>query len=262
VIFSCNFWGVFTVAAVQLSIGNAMVATNRWGTILKTFKYALVGSAFLFGAVSAASAADVYQRGGGLKDESYAYAPITWTGFYVGANVGATFGDELDVDTELTGNFSFDIDNALMAGIHIGYNWQTPSNWVYGIEADLGVINDENEDLNIDVTDYLATIRGRLGYAFGNSLIYGTAGVAFLGYSEDVQDFGSDDTAVGFVAGAGVEHKLSSNFSLGVEGLYYNFSSDGNNLENGDFDIDRDFWAIRARATYHFNADRYDAPLK
>jgi outer membrane immunogenic protein len=247
------------VAAVQLSIGNAMVATIRWGTILNTLKYALVGSAFLFGAVSAASAADVYQRGGGLKDEPYAYAPITWTGFYVGANVGATFGDELDVDTEFE-SFTLDIDNALMAGIHIGYNWQTPSNWVYGIEADLGIVNDEIEDE--DVTDYLATIRGRLGYAFGNSLIYGTAGVAFVGYGDDLQDAGSDDTAVGFVVGGGVEHKLSNNFSLGVEGLYYNVSSDGENIFDGNFDIDRDFWAVRARATYHFSADRYDAPLK
>lgn len=239
-----------------------MVATNRWGTILKALKYALLGSAFLFGAVSAASAADVYQRDGGLKDEPYAYAPITWTGFYVGANVGATFGDELDIETENSGNFSFDIDNALMAGIHVGYNWQTPSNWVYGIEADLGIVNDDVEDEDIDVTDYLATIRGRLGYAYGNSLIYGTAGVAFLGYGDDLQDAGSDDTAVGFVVGGGVEHKLSNNFSLGVEGLYYNVSSDGENIFDGNFDIDRDFWAIRARATYHFNAGGYDAPLK
>jgi len=147
-----------------------------------------------------------------------------------------------------------------MAGIHIGYNWQTPSNWVYGIEADLGIVNDEIEDE--DVTDYLATIRGRLGYAFGNSLIYGTAGVAFVGYGDDLQDAGSDDTAVGFVVGGGVEHKLSNNFSLGVEGLYYNVSSDGENIFDGNFDIDRDFWAVRARATYHFSADRYDAPLK
>jgi outer membrane immunogenic protein len=258
VILFCNFWVVFTASEVQLSIRNAMVATNRWGTILKALKYTLLGSAFLFGAVSAASAADVYQSGG-LKDEPYAYAPITWAGFYVGANVGATFGDELDVDTEFE-SFTLDIDNALMAGIHIGYNWQTPSNWVYGIEADLGIVNDEIEDE--DVTDYLATIRGRLGYAFGNSLIYGTAGVAFVGYGDDLQDAGSDDTAVGFVVGGGVEHKLSNNFSLGVEGLYYNVSSDGENIFDGNFDIDRDFWAVRARATYHFNADRYGAPLK
>lgn len=214
--------------------------------------------------MSAASAADVYRRDGGLKDEPYAYAPITWTGFYVGANVGATFGDTLDLDSESEGKASVDIDNALMAGIHIGYNWQTPSNWVYGIEADLGIVNDDiDEEIEVDVTDYLATIRGRLGYAYGNSLIYATAGVAFLGYSDELQDFGFDDTAVGFVVGGGVEHKLSNNFSLGLEGLYYNVSSDGrDDFEIGNFDVDRDFWAIRARATYHFNADRYDAPLK
>jgi outer membrane immunogenic protein len=133
---------------------------------------------------------------------------------------------------------------------------------VYGIEADLGIVNDDVEDPDIDVTDYLATIRGRLGYAYGNSLIYGTAGVAFVGYSDDLQDRGSEEAAVGFVVGGGIEHKLSSNFSLGVEGLYYDFSSEGINVTAGDFDLDRDFWAIRARATYHFSADRYDAPLK
>lgn len=231
--------------------------TNRWGTTLKALKFALLGSTFLVGVATAASAADVYGKDGGLKDEPYAYAPITWAGFYVGGHVGATVADSLK---QTDGDFSegVEIDNALAGGVHVGYNWQTPSNWVYGIEADLGLINDDVED--IDITDFLATIRGRVGIASGDSLLYATAGVAFLGYSDDVVDeIGVDDTAVGFVVGGGFEHKLSSRFSVGVEGLYYNFSSDS------DFegvDVDRDFWEVRARATYHFNASGHEAPLK
>lgn len=216
-----------------------------------------MGSAFLFGAATAASAADIYGKGGGLKDEPYAYAPITWAGFYVGGHIGATVSDQasLSDDDFFIGT---DIDNSLTGGVHFGYNWQTPSNWVYGIEADVGVIDDEAFDT--DISDYLATIRGRAGIAAGNSLLYATAGVAFLGYSDDVVDFtGVDDTAIGFVVGGGVEHKLSERFSIGLEGLYYNFSSD-TDLE--DVDLDRDLWEIRARATYHFNAGGYDAALK
>ena len=225
---------------------------------MKALKIALLGSAFLFGAAAAASAADIYGKdGGGLKDEPYAYAPITWAGFYVGGHIGATLerpGLYHDHDFFI----GTDIDNSLTGGVHFGYNWQTPSNWVYGIEADIGLIDDEVFDT--DVTDYLATIRGRAGIANGNSLLYATAGIAFLGYSDDVVDFtGVDDTAVGFVVGGGIEHKLSSRFSIGVEGLYYNFSSD---TDIDGADLDRDFWEIRARATYHFNAGGYDAALK
>ncbi len=59
-----------------------------------------------------------------------------------------------------------------LGGVHAGYNWQKDGPLVLGIEGDV-MFGDE--------VDYLASIRGRIGYAMGDVLLYGTGGVAFMG---------------------------------------------------------------------------------
>jgi outer membrane immunogenic protein len=196
---------------------------------VKFLKLALLGATFLTGAsaLSAANAADVYARGGGLKDGPVSYMPaITWAGFYLGANAGAAFSNN---NVEISGD-----DTSFIGGIHVGYNWQRASNLVLGIEGDVDFA---------DGLDYLATVRGRLGWAAGPTLFYATGGAAFIGLSNAI----GDDSDTGWVAGLGLEHKLRENVSLGLEGLYYNFGDD-NRLGGDTFD----FWTVRARLTYHF----------
>lgn len=188
--------------------------------------------------------------------EQDAYRPaLSWGGFYAGGHLGATLEDELLFSTPgqnlITG---FAIEESLMAGVHAGYNWQTPAGWVYGLEADLSIIDDELvADLGkFKLTDYLATVRGRIGIATGGGLLYSTAGAAFLAYDDEIgEQIG--DTAFGFVVGAGFERKFGRNFSLGVEGLYYSLANEFNG--GGDeVDTDRDFWTLRVRASYHLGA--------
>jgi outer membrane immunogenic protein len=194
-------------------------------TSLKSSSLGLLSALALLAAAPAANAADIYNGDGGLKDAGPVdYAPpITWTGFYIGANLGAVWDDSDDIEI-------FD-DAALIAGAHLGYNWQGPRNFIIGLEGDVGFLDD---------VEYLATIRGRLGYAFGPTLVYGTGGAAFIGFDDDFFD---EDSETGWVAGLGIEHKLRENVSFGVEGLYYDFEDDF---------ADASFWAARARLTYHF----------
>jgi outer membrane immunogenic protein len=218
---------------------------------MKSLKLALVGASFLLGAAGAASAADVYQRGG-LKDapEAY-YPPISWTGFYAGVHAGGAFGGEVTIlDEEVT-----ELDSAFTGGGHIGFNWQASQHWVVGIEGSISALTLEGEDF--EVSDYVASIRGRAGVAFDQNLVYGTAGVAFLGYADEADALVEDDSAVGFVIGAGWERKIADNISFGVEGLYYNFESDG---VLGD-DVETDLFTVTARLNYHLNAG-YREPLK
>lgn len=90
-----------------------------------------------------------------LAERPYVKAPVmvdpvwNWTGFYVGANGGYSWGrSRTDVSyfNSATGaaiappagsitNASFDM-NGRIAGGQAGYNWQS-ANWVYGIEGDL-----------------------------------------------------------------------------------------------------------------------------
>jgi outer membrane immunogenic protein len=80
--------------------------------------------------------------------------------------------------------------------------------------------------------DYLATVRGRLGFAFNNILVYGTGGLAF-GRVESTADVTASlgpeflalaasggETHIGWTAGAGVEAMLTPNLSAKLEYLY------------------------------------------
>lgn len=209
---------------------------------MNKLKIALLGATFLISA-GAAQAADLGGHRGSLKDEPV-YAPaFSWTGFYLGGHLGGSFGDEIDYDVYPE---SFDIDNAFLGGVHVGYNVQTSGNIVLGIEGDISASG-------ADFTNFLASIRGRLGIAANRTLFYATGGVAFLDWDDDAY---TDSTSTGWVAGLGVEHKLTQNLSIGAEGLYYSFSE--TDLDGDDFD--RNLWAVRGRLTYHFGGDR--APLK
>jgi len=195
----------------------------------------LAGSVLV--AASPGQAADIYREPPSIKDSGpIDYAPaITWTGFYIGGNIGATWpSDDLEILND---------EAQFVGGFHAGYNWQTRSNWVIGIEGDA--------DFGSDDFDYLASIRGRLGYAFGRTMIYGTGGVAFAAFNN-----GGLDDETGWVAGGGMETKVRGNLSLGLEALYYNFDE----ASVGAVDDAVETVTVRGRLTYHLNGGR--EPLK
>jgi outer membrane immunogenic protein len=175
---------------------------------------------------SHANAADVYE-GGSIKDEPVYSTPyIGWSGFYVGGNIGAAF--DVTDDENVFGD-----EAVFTGGGHLGYNWQLSDRFLVGLEGDLGFVDD-------DETDYLGTIRARLGLTRGPMLAYVTGGAAFI-------EFDDVDTDTGYVVGAGLEYKLQDNWSIGGEGLYYGFEN-----PNDADDDDLEFWTARARLTYHF----------
>jgi outer membrane immunogenic protein len=139
--------------------------------------------AVFFGMGGAVSAADVYSAGS-VKDPVYV-APNTWAGFYIGLDLGGLVDDNslsskfsekiFDkysgtlLHTFSTKKFALEQDNKdePIGGVHIGYNFQN-GNLVYGIEGDA------NFGENID---YLATIRGRLGYTVDSGFCMSRAAV-------------------------------------------------------------------------------------
>ena len=135
------------------------------------------------------------------------------------------------------------------------------ASWLVGVEGDI----DFAEKIN-----YLASARGRLGWALGSWLLYGTAGVAFIDADNDFTVVSADDgpfsfsngeSDTGFVVGGGVDYKIAPHLSLGLEGLYYDSGSDSTHLVAGDEPFvlkeDQDFATVRARLNYHFNSGGY-----
>jgi outer membrane immunogenic protein len=172
----------------------------------------------------------------------YQEVPIfSWTGGYIGLQGGGLWSDsnvngDLDVFDADEGVFG-DSFNGGLFGVYAGYNWQTGP-WVIGAEGDFnGVWNDETFTVNtldgprdIDVgSDYLASLRARVGYAFDRTLIFATGGVAFTQFSADFldEDFvDADQNLTGWTIGAGAEYAFTNNWIGRVEYRYYDFSDD------------------------------------
>jgi outer membrane immunogenic protein len=158
-----------------------------------------------------ASAADLGR--GGYKDGPV-YAAVDWTGLYAGFNAGGG-GTSNDGVLSPSGGF---------AGGQVGYNWQgvfgMSHNWVVGLEADIqgSGIDDSSALLGLKSSlNWFGTLRGRIGYAFGPTLVYGTGGFAFGEVENTVVPFRVSETQTGYVVGGGVEHKFSPTWSVKAE---------------------------------------------
>ena len=176
-----------------------------------------------------------------------------WTGFYLGASAGGSFGfsDHIDRATGLSDTSGYNVKGGMVGGT-LGYNWQV-SNFVIGFEGDAswvaerGTIPDVGPNAialgNVDpVTGqtpfssftnetWLATVRGRAGYAVNNLLFYATGGYAAAGVGQGIYDnahhllASSSSTRSGWTAGGGLEWGFAPNWSAKFEWLYMKFDT-------------------------------------
>jgi outer membrane immunogenic protein len=190
-----------------------------------TFKLIKAGAATvaLLVASIAAEAADMpikapYYKGPPRSVVSY----YNWTGFYAGINGGYGFGSS-DWSSPAV---SMKPKGGMFGGT-VGYNYQAGS-IVYGLEGDFnwsgvkgdvacGAFSCETK------SDWLATFRGRIGYAMDRWLPYITAGGAYGNI--EVSSTNPATTAVskdqfGWTAGAGLEYAFLGNWTAKLEYLY------------------------------------------
>ena len=163
-------------------------------------------------------------------------APVwSWTGFYVGGYYGTSLSQS-EATTGVVGG-SVDLnDTGLTAGGTLGYNWQFSPAGLVGIEGDFGwlgtkrIFNDFDSAQQFGVkSTWYATLRGRLGYVTGPSVLYVTGGAAWVNVEES---FGipaavsvTKDTETGWTAGVGIETKLSRSWTTKTEYLYMDLGS-------------------------------------
>lgn len=185
-----------------------------------------------------------------------------WTGCYAGVNAGGVWGSSQNTwsgITESGGAFAAGAATVLPAaanatinssgftgGGQIGCNYQTGA-WVFGGEADIeynglsgnrSAISQALPTIvpgNITETfssHWLSTVRGRLGYAAGSLLFYGTGGLAIANVNSFDQvcfptaafpacstGTGSE-TRTGWAAGGGVEWAFAPRWTVKAEYLH------------------------------------------
>jgi outer membrane immunogenic protein len=179
-----------------------------------------LGALSLLAGAQSAAAADLPYRY--QPPATKAYVPLfTWTGFYLGINGGGGWGrsrwDTLD---------TFDVSGGLIGGT-AGYNYQF-NQVVFGIEGDVdwsGIRGDVNPVLCpagcSTRNNWLATVRGRIGYAFDRFLPYLTAGAAIGNIEATVPALvGIDQTTAGWTVGAGIEFGVTNHVSFKADYLF------------------------------------------
>ncbi len=198
----------------------------------------------------------------------------TWTGFYVGVHLGGGW-EHIDysgtsngtsggapfatttIGSASGGTASRDL-SGILGGGQFGFNYEFVPHWVIGVEADVSAADLHGSNTNCSFSsgvltgcshaestvDALGTIRGRIGYAFDNVLLYGTGGFGWDHSKGTSQPFCSgagcpgvsafpvvagvvstSQTAYGWVAGAGAEWRLLPNWSARLEYLHMQFDN-------------------------------------
>jgi opacity protein-like surface antigen len=203
-----------------------------------------IGAALLAAIASgAASAADLP-----LKAAAPVAAPWSWTGFYIGGNFGGALENSKLQDPFGPVSFGDGVTtNAFIAGGQVGGNYQI-GNVVLGAEADVDWATSRGDETcfgisggaffasNCSVEPRLfGTVAGRLGYAFGHTLIYAKGGAAWERTSVDMavnnnpgQHFLASTNSYGewgWTAGAGIEYALTPAWSLKLEYDHLGFGS-------------------------------------
>ncbi len=186
-----------------------------------------------------------------------------WDGVYLNAKTGAVFS-QFNTNTFLPSSVNLSsvqvgainkagnrqiTENGFLAGIEVGYDWRF-NHLLLGLGLDLTVLNVNGENntnalgfpdssgqftlINYASQNGLLDIRPRIGRVFTDWMIYATGGVS-LGWIQSntvlsVPQVGVSTTQErhvksGYVAGLGLEKKISEELSIQSEYLYHKFGN-------------------------------------
>ena len=222
----------------------------------------LLGTVAVTAMATSAFAADLPSR---RAPPVYIPPPIpvfSWTGFYLGGQVGYAFGGSGAGDSVTaraggaTARFSEGFSNGIIGGAHIGYNFSTQSlgafpllgtglgalsggfgggGLVFGVEGDVDGTDYRSQTTIAGATftnrtEIEGSARGRLGIAVDRALFYATGGAAFAqfmnGYATPaLGGVTLSSTRVGYTVGGGIEYAITTQWSLRAEYRYSDFGS-------------------------------------
>jgi outer membrane immunogenic protein len=243
----------------------------------------LLGATCAIATVQLACAADLPTKAPALQPAPLLY---NWSGFYVGGQIGYGWANIDSTSTDLfTGVVGATLShdrNGIFGGGQVGYNFMVNPNFLIGIEGDIdaaditgtnSACSDATHCASSDGKNkWFATLRGRVGYAMNNWLIFATGGVAWVngdttrtitvapaGAAVLVgQSASSSGTDTGWTAGGGVEYGFARNWSVNLEYRYmqvdtsrtftYSLPAASRQIDSTDH-----INTVRLGVNYHFN---------
>jgi high affinity Mn2+ porin len=251
--------------------------------------------AVAFAGAQQAFAADIALA---TKPPPDAGAAYDWTGWYVGAHLGDAWGasnwtgssgetpfasgsiDLYQPFGGFTGNGSY------FGGFQIGYDYMLPNRIVIGGVADASfptfpslaglsiggsslLASPTGEESYSETVLSFGTVRGRIGYAPGNWLVYATGGFAWTYNQLTLTNVTTGTTdmpflwRLGWAAGAGVEVPVAPHWTASLEYLFTEYGKSGVLFANAAQVFASDFTQqeLRAGLNYRFDAAATPAAL-
>jgi high affinity Mn2+ porin len=241
---------------------------------------ACVAAFLVDGSANAVDAANVLTKAPPAAPSEY-----DWSGLYVGGHLGYAWGSSnWTTAPGLAGTLDmfqgFDVfkgTGSFFAGLQSGYNYVLPSRFVIGAEADASFPSIENpEGISIGGTSTFyspmgpesysetvlssGTVRGRIGYAPGNWLIYATGGFAWTYDQLTLTQLVTGTTdmpflwRLGWAAGAGVEVPVAPHWTASIQYLHTDYGQSNTLFANAGqrFDSHLSLQKLSAGLNYHF----------
>ena len=218
---------------------------------------------------------------------------FTWTGFYVGGNAGYAFNSRSSFNTAVGASRTFlqSQSNGFTGGGQIGYNYQLGNTSLLGGLGGLGgfgggvIVGLEADaaytDLNTNLafggapyyarTQFVGTARGRVGYAFGDLLVFGTGGFAYGGVKDGVGVATADTIRTGYAYGGGLEYAIPTTsfvnvfhagaVTLKAEYIHYDLGTQALNAGRINASVKNDGNLVRGGINYKFDLFGAPAPV-
>ena len=156
---------------------------------------------------------------------------FSWTGFYIGANIGGAWSNGTVTDLVTGANLNTD-SSGFIGGGQVGFNYQF-NTFVLGAEWDIdgttisktsNVVATGSGNLQASAnTDWISTLAARFGFAFDHWLLYGKAGGAWVQNSATLANLttggsiSASNTNSGWMAGVGGEWAFAPQWSAKLE---------------------------------------------
>ena len=214
------------------------------GDVMKTMFRSIVVAGIAMSASLSAQAADLPPAPPMPARAPVAYMPVepmfSWTGFYIGGNLGAGWGRGNVVDSVFGANYTNGNSATFLGGGQVGGNYQFGS-FVVGAEADFDwMVNNNNSGngttvpiggvptvLRVSANDrWETTLAARFGWAMDRALFYGKVGGGWVGAGNFAVTnvatgasvaVSNSNTNVGWLLGAGFEYAFTQNWTTKIE---------------------------------------------
>jgi outer membrane immunogenic protein len=208
-------------------------------------KFLLAATAFTTIAGSALAADLAVRPAPVYRPPPVAVPLFTWTGCYVGGNAGGIWAKSEWNDT-VFGGFGDSTASGGLGGVQVGCNYQVGA-FVFGVQGDYDWTSAKTDNQNVFLTTNfpglgpivnhteitsLASVTGRVGYAWDRFLLYGKGGGAWVRADHSFVVNGatvassSDNSRGGWTAGIGGEYAFTNWLTGFVEWDYYKFDTD------------------------------------